>query len=298
MAGNMHPYEVPTSPELVRRLLAAQMPQWAGLPIAEVPSAGTDNALFRLGDGLLVRMPRVDWAKDQVAKEFTWLPQLAPHLPLAISTPLTRGAPGEGYPWTWGIYRWLEGEPATPGRLADPVQAARDLAAFLLALRAIDASEGPPAGSHNVGRGLPLATRDAVTRASIAEWKDELDTARLTALWDAAINAPGWDGPPAWVHGDLQAGNLLAKDGRLAAVIDWGTLGTGDPACDLVVAWSMFPPGAREVFREEMQPDDASWARARGWAVSRVGVLPYYRETNPVLVASARQTLEAVLSDS
>lgn len=297
MAGKMHANEVPTSPGLVRRLLAAQMPQWATLPVSEVPSAGTDNALFRLGDELSVRMPRVDWAKGQVEKEFAWLPTLAPHLPLAISTPTAKGEPGEGYPWTWGVYRWLEGEPATPDRIEDPLRAASDLATFLRALHRIDASDGPAAGSHNVGRGLPLATRDAVTRASIPEWDGVLDTEKLTATWEAATAAPQWPGPPVWVHGDLQGGNLLAKDGQLSAVIDWGTLGTGDPACDLVVAWSMFGHEAREVFREAMQPDEASWARARGWAVSRVGVLPYYRETNPVLVEFARQTLEAVLSD-
>ncbi len=293
----MHAGEVPTSVSLVRRLLAAQMPQWASLPIEPVASAGTDNALFRLGDEFSVRMPRIDWAKGQVDKEFAWLPKLAPHLPLPISTPVAKGEPGEGYPWSWGVYRWLEGDPATLERLADPVQAAKELAAFLVALQASDASDGPAAGSHNGGRGEPLAKRDRAVRASIAEWADVLDTAKLTAAWDAALEAPPWPGPPTWLHGDLQAGNLLAKDGRLAAVIDFGTLGTGDPAADLAVAWAMFPRDARDAFREALQPDEATWARGRGWAVSRVGVLPYYRETNPVLVGLARQALEAVLSD-
>ncbi|HET6261216.1 MAG TPA: aminoglycoside phosphotransferase family protein, partial [Chloroflexia bacterium] len=260
-AGKMHPNEVDTDVALVRRLLAAQFPHWADLPLEPVPSAGTDNAIYRLGDDMAVRLPRIEWATAQVDKEHRWLPLLAPHLPLAIPVPLAKGAPGEGYPWRWSVYRWLEGENATVESITDLRQAARDLAEFVAALQRIDATPGPPPGPHNFGRGEPLAMRDARTRAAIADLQEHgiLDSYTLTAVaeaWDAALQSPAWEGPPVWIHGDLQPGNLLAVEGRLRAVIDFGGLGVGDPACDLIVAWNFLPPESREVYRAALAVDD------------------------------------------
>ena len=296
--GKMHAGEVHTDAALVRRLLAAQYSQWADLRIEPVRSAGTDNALYRLGDDMAVRLPRIDWAVGQVDKEQRWLPVLAPHLPLAIPVPLARGKPGEGYPWHWSVYRWLAGENATIVRLADPRQAARDLAGFIAALQRIDPTDGPPPGPHNSGRGVPLAERDAATRAAIASLDGILDTAALTAAWEADLQAPAWPGPPVWLHGDLQSGNLLAVRGRLSAVIDFGCLGVGDPACDLMVAWNLLSTGTRAVFRAALLVDDDTWARGRGWALS-VGLiaLPYYQDTNPVLAGISRRAIQEVLAD-
>lgn len=293
----MHADEVPTSVALVRRLLAAQFPQWADLPIEPVPSAGTDNALYRLGNNLVVRLPRIHWAAAQVDKEQCWLPRLAPHLPLAIPVPLAKGAPGAGYPWHWSVYQWFEGEDAILDRLADPSQAARQLAAFITALQQIDPADGPPAGVHNSSRGVPLARRDAQTRIAIAALDGALDAAATTAAWEAALQVPAWSGSPLWIHGDLKPGNLLAKGRRLSAVIDFGCLGVGDPACDLQVAWSFLSPETRRVFRAALQVDEATWARGRGWALSVALIaLPYYRHTNPVLAAISQSTIDQVLA--
>lgn len=297
-AGKMHVDEVDTDAALVGRLLAAQFPQWADLPITLVDSAGTDNALYRLGEEMVVRLPRIHWAVDQVDKEYQWLPRLAPHLPLAIPVPLAKGHPGAGYPWPWSVYRWLDGEPATLERLADPHQAALDLAHFIAALRQIDTTGGPSPAPHPLARGKPLTLRDRDTRAAIASLRGTLDADAVTAVWAAALAAPAWDGPPVWLHGDLQAGNLLAVQGRLRAVIDFGCLGVGDPACDVMAAWLYLSAATRAVFRAALQVDEATWARGRGWALS-VGLiaLPYYHHTNPVLARVARRAIEEVLAD-
>ena len=296
-AGKMHDDEIETDVALVRRLIAAQFPQWAGLPVSPVPSAGTDNALYRLGDHLAVRLPRIPGATGQVEKEQRWLPYLAPQLPLAIPDPLAQGRPGEGYPWSWSVYRWLEGKTLTAAPVDDQHQLALDLAGFIAALHRIDPSGGPPPGQHNSFRGVSLATRDEATRSAIAQLRGTLDTAAATAAWEAALQTPEWPHAPVWIHGDLQAGNLLASRGRLSAVIDFGCLGVGDPACDLMVAWNLLTADARDVFRRALNVDDATWVRGRGWAVS-VGLiaLPYYRHTNPILAAIARRTIDEVLA--
>lgn len=296
--GKMHADEVETDVALVGRLLAAQFPRWAELPIAPVPSAGTDNALYRLGDDMAVRLPRIHWAVGQVEKEQHWLPRLAPHLPLAIPIPLAQGEPGEGYPWRWSVYRWLEGENATRAPIEDLRQGVTELTRFIAALQRIDTTGGPLAGTHNVSRGVPLAARDASTREAIAALHDTYDSAALTAAWEAALQAPAWHAPPVWIHGDLQGGNLLTSQGKLSAVIDFGCLGVGDPACDLIVAWNFFSAATRDVFRAALPVDDATWARGRGWALSTsVIALPYYQHTNPVLAAISRYAIDEVLAD-
>ncbi len=297
-ANKMHADEVEIDITLVSRLLAAQFPQWADLPIAPVHSAGTDNAIYRLGEGMAVRLPRIESATGQVDKEHHWLPRLAPHLPLAIPVPLAKGRPGEGYPWHWSIYRWLEGENATSERIADPDQAARDLAQFIAALQRIDPTGGPPPGADNSFRGVQLSTRDAETRAAIASLDGMLDTDAVTAAWEAALQTPVWHGPPVWLHGDLQPLNLLVERGRLSAVIDFGCLSVGDPACDLQVAWNLLSAQTRTIFRAALPVDDATWARGRGWALS-VGLiaLPYYQSTNPILANIARRAIHEALTD-
>ncbi len=295
--AKMHADEVHTDVALVRALLAAQFPRWAELPIDPVPSSGTDNALYRLGSNMVVRLPRIHWAVEQVAKEQRWLAALAPHLPLAVPTPLALGGPGLGYPWQWSIYRWLDGEAVTPASMADRKRAAVDLAGFLAALQCVDATDGPLPGPHNSNRGEALAARDASTRQAIAALQGDIDGDAVTAAWESSLQAPTWPRPPVWIHGDLAASNLLARDGRLGAVIDFGCLGVGDPAVDLMIAWEFLAP-ARELFRTTLAIDDATWTRGRGWALTTALVaLPYYRDTNPVLVASARQRIDAVLAD-
>jgi aminoglycoside phosphotransferase (APT) family kinase protein len=292
-AGRMHADEIDIDASLVGRLLAAQFPQWADLPIEPVASAGTDNAIYRLGDEMAVRLPRIHWATGQADKELRWLPRLAPLLPVAIPVPLGKGEPAEGYPWHWSIYGWLNGENPTVDCFTSPGSLATELAQFVAALHRIDPAGGPPAG-----RGVPLDERDAPTRTAIDALHGIVDTAAVTAAWDVALQTPAWPGPPVWIHGDLSPGNLLIVAGRLSAVIDFGCLGVGDPACDLIVAWNLLPAETRNIFRAALRVDDATWARGRGWALSIALIqLPYYRSTNPVLAASARHTIAQVLAE-
>jgi aminoglycoside phosphotransferase (APT) family kinase protein len=278
-------------------LLAAQFPHWADLPIEPVRSAGTDNAIYRLGDDMAVRLPRIHWATGQPDKEHQWLPKLAPLLPLAIPVPLAKGTPAEGYPWHWSVCRWLEGETATLERITDLRQAATDLAQFVAALQRVDPTDGPRAGDHNL-RGVPLALRDRPTRAAIAALHGVIDADAVTTTWEAALQAPEWDRAPVWFHGDLLPGNLLVEGGRLSAVIDFGGLGVGDPACDLMIAWGLFSGESRDVFRSAVAVDDATWARGRGHALSQALIfIPYYSDTNPVGVGSARRAIQEVLAD-
>ncbi|MCA2224197.1 aminoglycoside phosphotransferase family protein [Nonomuraea aurantiaca] len=259
---------------LVGRLLAAQFPQWAELPVSPIKVSGMDNATFRLGADMSVRLPRYPRWVGQVEREHRWLPRLAPHLPLPISEPLAKGAPGEGYPFPWSVYRWLPGETVIIERLADPVRTARELAGFVAALQKIDATGGPGPEWSNAFRGVPMGDeRDSVAvearvRPKIEALRGLIDVGAVTAVWEAALSAPAWDGPPVWIHGDLAPGNLLAVDGRLSAVIDFGTLAVGDPACDLVPAWTFLSAEARGAFRAALDVDDATWARGRGWGLA------------------------------
>ena len=295
----MHADEVDTSADLVRTLLAAQFPEWAELPIVPVLPMGTDNALYRIGERMVGRLPRRPGTTATLAKECRWLPRLAPLLPLAVPVPLALGAPGDGYPYAWAIYRWLEGDTATDGHV-DRDRAAADLAGFIAALQQIDPAGGPPPGEHNFARGEPLARRDEATRAAIASLAGTIEAGAATEVWEAALAAPDWQRPPVWIHGDLDARNLLVRDGRLSAVIDFGCLGVGDPACEAMAAWKVLPAGARAAFRAALALDDATYARARGWALSQaVTALAYYTlETNAVLFREAQRWLAEVLRDA
>jgi aminoglycoside phosphotransferase (APT) family kinase protein len=266
---------------LVRRLLRGQFPDWADRPISPVASGGTVNAVFRLGDDLTVRLPRT---AEDVAKEHRIL-RVLDGLPVAIPAVVAVGEPAEGYPRPWAVHRWLDGEPAREGRDAP----ARDLAEFVLALRATTA-DGPPAY-----RGKPLSAVDTATRGAIDELSrtdEPFDPAAALGVWAEALDNPQWTGPPCWLHSDLMPSNLLLREGRLSGVLDWATAGVGDPACDLIPAWNLLTATTRPAFRDALVADDAMWARARGWALSMAVIqLPYYRHTNPVISANARYVL-------
>jgi aminoglycoside phosphotransferase (APT) family kinase protein len=292
----MHTDEVDIDIAIVRRLIAVQHPQWAALPIRPVAARGTDNALYRLGDAMVVRLPVHAASVPGLRKELRWLPTLAPRIPLPVPVPLANGVPGEGYPFEWGVVRWLDGEPAIPGRLADAHQTTLDLASFLESLQRIDATEGPAPG----GRGGPLAPRDVPMRAAIAQLGDRIDARAVTAMWEDALRAPAWNRPGVWIHGDLDARNVLARNGRVSGVVDWGSMAIGDVACDVMVAWKMVPAGERKTFRRVLGVDDATWRRARGWAISQsIIALGYYtRENNPVLVGEAWGWYREAIADS
>ncbi len=278
---------------LVRRLVAAQFPQWAGLAVEPVDSAGWDNTIFRLGSELAVRLPRRRVSAEHVSAEHQWLPVLAPDLPLAVPVPLGRGVPGEGYPWHWTVCPWLAGELAALSGVADPGRAATSLAAFVAALQAID----PVGGPVHEFRGLSLAARDDNTRSSAAVLRHGLDVGPLLEVWEAALAARPWAGQPVWMHGDLHPANLLVAGRELSAVIDFGLLGVGDPACDLMVAWTYLATDSRAVFRGALAVDDATWCRARGWALQFGIRAAAYSADNPVLGGIGQQTLAAVLAD-
>ncbi len=254
------------TPAVAARLVASQFPQWAGLAVRPVKLNGWDNTTFRLGDELSIRLPSHDRYVPQVEKEQRWLPILARQLPMPIPEPVAVGEPGDGFPLPWSIYRWIAGDTARVERITSLTVFAADLAGFLTALYAIDASGGPPAGPHSFFRGGPLDTYDSQSREAIHLLESELDADAATEVWEAAL-ASRWDRPPVWVHGDVSASNLLVAEGALRAVIDFGCAAVGDPACDLVMAWTFFAGESRDVFRGGLRLDDATWARGRGWAL-------------------------------
>lgn len=283
--------------ELAARLVAAQFTDWADLPVMPAPSSGTANALFRLGDDLVIRFPRSHSAILAVAKEQEWLPRLARHLRLAVPVPLAQGSPQTEYRWPWSIYGWLQGDDLWTRAIEDLQQAAVDLAEFVIQLQGVEGVEGPTPGQHNAHRGEPLIRRDPLVRKAIAELGKRVDARTVTREWESAVDQPRWD-RSVWIHGDLQPGNLLARDGKLTAVIDFGLLGVGDPACDLLPAWNLLDRDSRRTFRSIMQVDDATWTRGRGWALYQsLLALPYYWDTNEVMVRMARRQITELLAD-
>ena len=249
--------------DLVRRLVAEQFPQWAGLPITPVEPGGWDNRTFRLGAELSVRLPSGDGYVEQVEKEQRWLPVLgAAGLPLPIPTPVARGEPTDEFPRPWSVFRWIDGQVATADRIADIERFAEAVGGFLAALYRVDASAGPAPGN----RGGPLSKWDGQVRDAVASLGARVDAGAVLASWDAALSAP-FAGPPVWVHGDVSPTNLLLRDGELSAVIDFGSMAVGDPACDLMIAWTFFEGRSRAAFRAAAGVDDAAWERGRGWAL-------------------------------
>jgi aminoglycoside phosphotransferase (APT) family kinase protein len=296
--AKLHDDEVDIDESLVARLLAEQFPRWAGLPIRAVASSGTDNVTFRVGADLAVRLPRTAWAQGQVEKDLTWLQRLAPQLPLAVPEPLALGAPGADYPFTWGVYRWLEGESFQPDQLADPVAAAKQLAEFVRCLQTVDTTGAPVPPDDPFARGTPLAPRDPLFREALEKLRDEFDTGLVLAAWEASLAAAPWTGPPRWIHGDLMPGNVLAAGGRLTAVIDFATAWAADPAGDLLAAWYMFAGDSRRAFRDALGVDQDTWARGRGWALSlEMIAIPYYRARNPAAVREDSHIIAETLAD-
>jgi aminoglycoside phosphotransferase (APT) family kinase protein len=292
----MHAEQVATDADLVRRLIAAQFPRWSDLSIALVSSYGTDHDLYRLGDHLVARLPHIGWATAQPAREHEWLPRLATRLPIRLPVPVALGEPGEGYPYPWAIHEWLPGEAAEFPR-DDTERVAVDLARFIVAMQRLDLA-GAPARAPGVRSG-PLADGDAGVRDAIARLGGQIDGTAALRVWQAALDAPSWLGPDVWGHGDLLPGNLLLIDGALSGIIDFSSLGTGDPAGDLLPAWNLFTGARRARFRAEVGADDAAWLRGRGWALRKVvSALPYYRDTHPGMIRQAQFALDQILADA
>lgn len=293
----LHDDEADIDAQLVAGLLATQFPQWSDRVPRAVASSGTDHVTFRLGADLLARLPRTEYNAGQSEYDLQWLPRLAPHLPLAVPQPLAIGQPEHGYPYTWGVYRWLEGAPV-PAEMATDRRAAADLGAFIRALRSVDAADGPRPSADPFSRGRPLAGRDALVREAIEQLRDDFDPLRVTEVWAACLAAADWAGEPKWIHADLMRGNILAHEGRLSAVIDFGALRAADPAGDLLPAWHVFSGEARDVFRAEADVDDDAWARGLGWALSiELVAIPYYRDRAPERTRNSIALVAGMLAD-
>ena len=289
----MHDGEAEIDAALVRRLVAAQFPQLAGLPAREVRSTGTVNAIYQLGEQLYARLPRVPRYVRALEREWRWLPELAPGLTLRIPEPVALGQPAAEYPFTWAIYRWIDGSPYADQLVDDERQAASDLARFVTELRRIPPPADAPAGGRR-----PLAELDAATRTSITAAGDAIDGPAALAAWERALQAPAWEGRPGWIHSDLLRPNLLVGDGRLRAVIDFGSVGVGDPATDVIPAWAVFGRTGRAAFRAALDVDEATWTRARGIALHQAAALiPYYSVSNPAFAELGRRTVAEVVAD-
>jgi aminoglycoside phosphotransferase (APT) family kinase protein len=278
---------------IARRLITDQFPQWRDLMIEPFASTGTQHEIYRLGRQMAIRFPRNQLAIGQAKSELRWLSRIAPHLPLAVSVPLALGEPSNYYNWPWSIYPWIEGEPAATTKIIDEHGAAIRLARFLSALQRASISDGPPSG-----RGSSLAERDSFTRSAIQSLRKLFDAKAAITVWDRALRSAKPDAPLAWTHGDLFPTNLLINRGELSAVIDFGDFGLGDPACDLLPAWSLFSGENRTCFRAELGVDQPTWTRGRGWALSiSILALRHYRHVNPRLTAMANTVISEVLAD-
>jgi aminoglycoside phosphotransferase (APT) family kinase protein len=295
--AKLHDDEAEIDSALVQRLLAAQFPRWAGRDVRVVEQSGTDNVTFRVGDDLAVRLPRTERNQGQVEMDLRWMPHLAPQVSLRIPEPLELGRPGEGYPFSWGVYRWLPGAPFDLESV-DGVQAAHDLAEFVRTLRAVDTTGAPVPDDDPFSRGTPLAPRDAMFREALDQVKDHFDTGLLTAAWEESLAADTWDGARHWIHGDLMSGNILVADGKLSAVIDFATARAADPAADVLPAWWLFEGDSRRAYREALEIDDTTWLRARGWALSLVVIaIPYYLTRRPGTLPDSKDAVADILSD-
>jgi aminoglycoside phosphotransferase (APT) family kinase protein len=278
-------------------LIARRFPRWSHLPVRPVAAGGWDNQTFRLGDGMVIRLPTAREYALAVDKEHRWLPTFAPRVPLPIPVPLAMGEPDEGFAFRWSVYEWIEGDPAGVGTIGDLTEFADSLAGFLVALRGVEATGGPGPGVHNWFRGGPLEVYDAQTRRAIEVLGTHVRRDAVTEIWQSALRAPR-AGRPVWFHGDVAAGNLLVRDGALAAVIDFGTCGVGDPACDLVIAWTLLSGASRDAFRARVGVDSGTWARGRGWAlwkalITYAGAL----RSDHAAAAEANRVIDAVLTE-
>ena len=252
--------------QLVRCLLQAQFPEYARLSITPVVPGGHDNRTFRIGEHVAARLPSAEPYAAHIPVEYEFLPRLAESLPVRIPGPLGLGEPGCGFPWHWTLNRWIPGETGASTDIRDLEPLARDLAAFLSALHAIDTTGAPAPGDINFHRGGDLAVYGNETERLIDRLRGLIDARAATRVWESA-RASRWDRSPVWVHGDMAVDNLLLREGRLHAVIDFGQLAAGDPACDLTLAWTLFDERSSATFKERLHLDEDTWARARGWAL-------------------------------
>jgi aminoglycoside phosphotransferase (APT) family kinase protein len=302
----MHDDEIEISDELVRRLIERDTPELGDRLLRRVRAPGSSNALFRLGADHLVRLPRQPGGGSTIETEARWLPRLAPILPVPVPEVVTVGQPGFGYPERWAVTGWIAGRgPATPeppGPSADAL--AGDLASFVTALHAAEvpaeAGDDPALWSY---RARPLSDIDANIRQYVEDCRGltdlPIDLDACLEIWAEAVALPApADEPARWVHADLLAENLLVRDGRLAAVLDFGGLAVGDPSVDLVVAWEVLGPGARQLFRSSLALDDITWLRGRGWALAiAVMTFPYYWHSLPTRCAARLAMARQVLAD-
>ena len=286
--ATMHPDQIDLDEGIVRGLLERQFPELAQRELRRDPSSGTVNAMFRLGDDLVVRLPFVEWGSADIEFEQRWLPRLVTGLTIPIPTVLHEGVADDTYPCAWSVMNWLPGELPDATTTTDDI--AHELATFVAELRAFDSTDAPTGY-----RGGPVREHDAEVRRVLPDIANEVDTTRIAAIWDSVLEARDYDDGPVWAHGDLLATNVLVHDGHLAGVLDFSAAGTGDPACDLMAAWSILAKSGREVFRTDLAVDDAEWDRGRGWAiVQAVMALPYYRDTNPGMVSNSLRMLNAL----
>jgi aminoglycoside phosphotransferase (APT) family kinase protein len=303
MTVRLHHDEVRIDEDLVRQLLRTQLPDLANLDLRLVPAQGTDNVVFRLGAEFSARLPRKPAAVRSLLIEREWLPRVGPQLPLAVPLPVASGEPSDAYPFPWMVCTWLSGTPLPPGGVlrAGDVDL---LAEFVVALRGLDSEGGPQVQPGQ--RAGPVAAYDAVARAALDETSalqaagriepDLVDEQAAASVWRAAVEAPPWQAPGVWVHRDLIASNLLTVAGRLSGVLDFGGLAVGDPAGDVMAAFHVFSDESRSRFRAAVGADDATWARARGWALTQgLEALPYYLDTHPGMVAMAHRVIRAAL---
>ena len=291
----MHDDQVDVDADIVRKLLADQRPDLSDLPIRPVVSTGTVNALFRIGDDLVARLPLQDHWEEGLEREWRWIPWLASRIStVRVPEPIFKGAANDAFPFSWSIYGWIEGAPYDDGLVEDEGDVARQLSRYVLELRALEIPAAAPEGGRE-----PLADLDGDTREAIEDAGEVIDSSSAMTVWDQALRTPPWDGTPVWIHGDLLRPNLIVHDGRLEAVIDYGYIGVGDPATDLIAAWAVFGPTGRAAYREALRADDATWARGRGIALHQAAmIIPYYAETNPAFVALARRTIEQIIDDA
>lgn len=288
----MHQDELTITETLVRALLDEQCAEWASMPLQRIASSGTDNALFRLGDDYVVRLPRIDWAVNSIDKEYEWVPKLATVLKTPISEPIFKGQPNSSYPWPWMITQWNEGLNPVFEQTNEYKLLAVDLANFINQLHMVKLEGGPKSR-----RGVPLIQLDTDTRQAISELDGEINISQISDLWLQLSTTPSWCKELVWVHGDILPGNVLIQNNRLSAVIDFSDVGIGDPACDLVIAWSLLNEHSRNVFKRNLvNIDEDTWQRGRGWALSiALILLPYYKNTNPTLATLARRILQQVM---
>lgn len=285
--------DVEITVEQVRELVADQFPHWRHLPLVPLAQTGFDNAIFRLGTDLVVRLPRRRVAVEALEHELRWLPRLAPELPVPIAEPVAGGRPGRGYPWPWGVYRWIDGDVAATARELRLSSVAAGLGRFVAALH----RPAPASAPAPHVRGGPLISRDEALRVALGVVGDRIDRREVERAWKRALAVPAWSGPPMWVHGDLHPANLVVAGGELAAVIDFGDLCAGDPATDLLCGWMLFAGPSRERFRQVSGADRATWDRGRGWALA-VGVACLASSAdNPVVAGMGRRAVAAVLAD-